>query len=334
MAGHENSLVRPKQTQDTLRIAAGSPLAIQGVFLEVIRERFRADSGLQWQWKEDITTSDVLIEVGFNEETESRSTVPAIYINKHQTIPGKIVIGDRAGVRLKDHCEGFGAIATVNLSIDCVSNDQGESAILGDIVQYMLLASQDVIQREFGFYNMTHPSLGATTPFERDQRKWNTQISFDVQFWIRWSQVPIRPLLQQISNKVTSKGSTSEDYFTESTINSFKRGELFDPSSIENAPLPPSRVSIVGPPGPSGPPGPPGPAGPPGTGTDSEPKDVAITRNVDNRVDTYQCASEPIWTVSRDGNGRISSMTNGIYLKTLVRDGNGFVENVIVTDVP
>lgn len=267
MAGHENSLVRPKEfVQDPLRIAAGSPLAIQGVFLEIIRERFREDAGLGMAWRPDITETDIVIEAGFNEETESRSQTPAVYVNRLQTVPAKVIIGDRVGVHLPDHCEGFGAINTVAISIDCVSNDEGESAILGDIIQYMLLASQDVIQREFGFYDMTHPSLGQTSPYERDTTKWNTPVQFQVQFWIRWSQVPIRPLLQQIAARITANGIDTTGHFVDVTINSFRRGELLDSEDIvPGSELPPSRVSIVGPPGPQGPPGPPGPAGAPGT---------------------------------------------------------------------
>lgn len=265
MAGNGNSLVRPQTAQNSLRIAAGSPLAIQGVFLEIIRERFREDAGLGIIWRPDITETDVVIEVAFNEETESRSQTPGVYVTKLDTVPGKVVIGDRVGVRLEDHCEGFGAIATVGIALDCVSNDEGESAVIGDIVQYMLLASQDVIQREFGFYDMTHPSLSQTQPFERDTTKWNTQLQFQVQFWIRWSQVPISPLLQQIATRISVNGSDVAGYFTDATINSLRRGEVLDTDqSIPGAELPPSRVSIVGPEGPSGPRGPQGTTGPAG----------------------------------------------------------------------
>lgn len=266
MAGHENSLVRPKQfVQDPLKIAAGSPLAIQGVFLEIIRERFRADSGIGLIWTPDLTETSLLIETGFNAELESRNKVPAVYVNRLQTVPGKVMIGDRVGVRLPDHLEGFGALNTVGIFIECVSNDEGESAVLGDIVQYMLLASQDIIQREFGFYDISHPSLGQTTPYYRDQAKWVTSIQFQVQFWIRWTQVPIAPLLQQIAQRITNKGLDANGHFIDVAVNSIKRGEVLDTSALPaGAEIPPSRVSVVGPPGPAGPAGPPGPAGPAG----------------------------------------------------------------------
>jgi hypothetical protein len=213
-------------------------------------------------WREDITETDIVIEAGFNEETESRSQTPAIYVNRLQTVPARVILGDRVGLSLPDHCEGFGAIATVAIMLDCVSNDDGESAVIGDLIQFMILASQDVIQREFGFYDMTHPSLGQTQPYERDQSKWNTAVTFQVQFWIRWSQVPISPLLQQIAMRVTAGGLDVNGHFVDITRNSFKRGELLDiGDDTPPIQLPPSRVSIVGPAGPAGPPGSPGAAG-------------------------------------------------------------------------
>lgn len=267
MAQKKPSLVRPKQfVQDPLKIAAGSPLAIQGVFLEIIRERFRTDAGIGLIWVPDLTTTSILIEAGYNEELESRNQVPAVYVNRLQTVPGKIMVGDRVGVHLPDHLEAFGALTTAVIAVECVSNDEGESAVIGDIVQYMLLASEDVIQREFGFYDISHPSLSQTQPYPRDQTKWVTTVEFQVQFWIRWSQVPIAPLLQQIAQRITSNGVDANGHFIDVTINSLRRGELFDPSTLDQGvETPPSRVSIVGPQGPAGPPGASGPAGPPGT---------------------------------------------------------------------
>jgi len=222
MAGHENSQVRPKTPQDRSVIAAGSPLAIQGIFLEVIRERFTPNAGLNWVWNPDITQTGVVIEASYNEETESRNETPAVYVTRQNTVPARVVVGDRAGVHLPDHLEGFAAYTTCQMQVEVVSNDEGESAVLGDIVQFMLLASQDVIQREFGLHDFTHPTLGPTQPSPRDVNKWSTMIDFQVSFWIRWSQVPIAPLLQQIATRV--KGSTNPDsYFQEVVLNSLSR---------------------------------------------------------------------------------------------------------------
>lgn len=226
MAGHEHSQVRPQTSQDHAVIAAGSPLAIQGIFIEVIRERFVEGAGLDWVWNSDPTQTQVLIEADFNEEIESRSQTPAIYISRLQSTPRKVDVGDRAGVRLPDHLEGFSAIMDVDLAIECVSNDAGESSIIADIVQFMLIASQDVIQKHFGFYDFQHPIMGQTTPYPNaPETKWTTPITFQVSYWIRWSQVPVAPLLQSIAQRVTYRGP---DTYVQSVLNSVRRGTTKD----------------------------------------------------------------------------------------------------------
>jgi len=220
MAGHETKQVRPKTAQDHLRIAAGSPLAIQGIFLEIIRERFRPDAGLEWVWDADPTLTNILIETSYNEEIESRNKVPAVYVTRLQSTPTKMAVGDRSTVHLPDHQEVFKALMRIDLQLECVSNDEGESTVIADIVQFMILASQDVIQREFGFYSFTHPVLGQTLPQDREQVKWATPISFSVEFWIHWAQVPIAPLLQQLSQKITLQG---RDAFRQTVLNSMRR---------------------------------------------------------------------------------------------------------------
>jgi len=267
MSEPENRLPRPDTPQNPLRITVGSPLAIQGILLEVLRERFASDSELGIVWRSELTETDVLIETSYNEEIESRNTVPAIYVTRTSTTPTKIVVGDRAGVRLEDHLEGFIALMSAEIAIECVSNDEGESAVLGDIVQHMILASSDAIQKTFGLHDITHPILGSTNPYERDQTKWSSTVSFRIDYMARWINVPIAPLLQQIAQRVSYRGSDAAGHFVDTVINSYRRGELLDITSLPEGYTPPSRVSIVGPPGPpgrDGRDGAPGPPGPPG----------------------------------------------------------------------
>lgn len=285
-------MVRPKGVvQNPLKIAAGSPLAIQGIFLQIVRERFREDAGIGIVWRQDISTTDVVVETSYNEETESRSQTPAVYVTRLQTVPAKVAVGDRAGVRLRDHLEGFGALTTVAMQLECVSNDEGESAILGDIVQYMLLASQDVIQREFGFYDMSHPSLGQTTVYSRDVNKWVTPVEFTVQFWIRWSQVPIAPLLQQINQRVLDNGKDATGYFTELTLNSIRRADVYNPALPAVDPIDRGAPAVIGPPGPPGPPGADGSQGIPGP-----PGPAGLTRYIDQPLIGIQNGINQVFT--------------------------------------
>lgn len=229
MAGNSDSMVRPQAPQDAERIVAGSPLAVQGIFIEILRERFAEDANLDVVWKADPTETGILIEAAYNEETDARTNTPSLYVERVQTIPSNIVVGDRAGVRLKDHLEGFYCIMAVDLQIDCVANDRGVSSVIADIVQWMLLASSDVIQRYFGFRDLAKPMMSATVPFERNQTKWNTPITMQVQYEVRWAQMPIGPLLQQIGSRITMANATSpEEYFHEVTLNSLRRASVDD----------------------------------------------------------------------------------------------------------
>lgn len=220
MAGNETRAVRPHTPQDRLKVAAGSALALQGIFLEILRERFQENAGLEWYWNSDPTLTKILIETNLNEELETRNQVPALYVSRLQTTPSKIAVGDRAEVNLPDHKEYFKALMRVDMQVDCVSNDEGESTVLGDIVQFMLLASQDVIQNAFGLHDFTHPVLGQTVPSTADQTKWVSSVNFSIEFWIHWTQVPIAPLLTQLAQRITIDGA---DTFTKTVLNSMRR---------------------------------------------------------------------------------------------------------------
>jgi len=222
MAGNGDSLVRPAATQDRLRILAGSPLAVQGIFLEVLRERFREDANVDPVWDADPTLTGILIEAAYNEETDARSDTPALYVERLQSVPIQTVVGDRAGVHLPSHKEGFYCIMSVDLQVECVANDRGVSAVIADMVQWMILGSSDVIQRYFGFRDIAKPIMSETVPFERNQTKWNTPVTFQVQYEVRWSQLPIAPLLQQIAQRTVQ--SSADEYFHEITLTSLSRG--------------------------------------------------------------------------------------------------------------
>lgn len=199
MAGNEYYPTRPHEAQDRTRIAAGSPLAVLGIFLEALRERFAEGNGLPYVWRPDVQTTDILIEAGYNVETEARDTGVAIYVNRLNTVPQSIAIGDRVGVHLPDHYEGFTCMMASTISIDCVANDQGHSALLADIVQHFLMAGKQIFEGYYGLHDVSLAAMEQTLPFSHDQEKFSTTVTFGVQYQARWSTVKIRPLLQGIS---------------------------------------------------------------------------------------------------------------------------------------
>lgn len=321
MAGNEYYPTRPKQPQDRNAVAAGSPLAVLGIFLEALRERFREDAGLPFAWHEDPSTTGVLIEAGYNVEVEARNFVRALYVNRLQTSPAQIAVGDRGGVRLPDHKEGFLAHMSMSMSIDCVSADAGESMLLGDIVQHFLLASRRVLAGMYAFHDVGVPELGQTAPYSHDQDKFSTPVSFTVVFPVRWSTVKIRPLLAEIVTRAADSetGLDAAGHFVEVAHNSVTRpwpleapygrtggapcaddggpAAREDPARCDGGggygpvllPGPPGPEGAAGLPGPQGPAGPTGPQGPPGS---LRYYNVDLTAQVDGIVSLFLVPDE------------------------------------------
>jgi len=205
-------------------IAVGSPLALVALFTEIVRERFRPGNGLAWTWDENPTpaageanTEDaprkILIEPSFNENTEVRNFRPAIYIDKGETAAGKVVIGNFVGQKLNTGLRAFYALGTSPMDIEVVSGSKGESSILGDIVWFYILAGREQIRSSFGLHELTPPILGKTVPFDGDRTQWSTHIAFEVQFDLRWSTLPVGPMLREIVVRFRDSGEPNPDAY-------------------------------------------------------------------------------------------------------------------------
>jgi hypothetical protein len=204
-----------------MHIVDGSPLAIIGIFVSILRERFsEANSPRKdtWIWNDDPNLSTITIESALEDNSTLRDKHPAIFVDKDQSTYGRVVIGDRAHHQLRNSQDVQWTLSTVPLIIECVATRKGESAVLGDIVQWTLHAASDVIQKTFAFHDMTPITLGRTSPYEMDSECWNTPISFTVQYNVVWTYVPIKPLLQQIAYRIQAAETTAADYFTEIVI--------------------------------------------------------------------------------------------------------------------
>lgn len=199
-------------------IVDGSPLAIIGIFVSVLRERFsgtNCPNRDQWEWLEDIEQSKIVIESAFEDNVTVRNKQPSIYVDKDQSAYGKVVVGDRAGHDFHTQGDVQWTLSTVPLIIECVASRKGESAILADIVQWTLHCASDLIQKTFGLHDMSPPVLGRTVPYQMDNEVWNTQVTFHVQYNVVWVYVPIRPLLQSIEARIQAANVSANDYFTE-----------------------------------------------------------------------------------------------------------------------
>lgn len=198
-------------------IVVGSPLAVVGIFVEVLRARFSNGNGpTDWVWNANLNETGIVIESGFaSPPNTERGLKPAIFVDKDESVYGKVILGDRAGMNFKNMADYQWTLATVPILIECVAANKGTSAIIGDVVHWTLQCASDPIQAMFSFHDMTPPTLGRTVPYEADKEAWVSPVSFQVQFPVRWSITPIRALLQEVRTRLQLTSSDTNTYLVE-----------------------------------------------------------------------------------------------------------------------
>lgn len=210
----------PDQQSD---IAPGSPLAVVALFTEIVRERFRITDNLAWVYNGNATSGcdvegtvgspkKIVIEPAFNEDPEARNARPAIFIDKNETIAAKVVVNNFAGQHLPSGLQGFYALATIPIEIECVGA-KGESATLADLVWFYMLAGRQYIMATFGIHDLTPPIISKTMPYEADKTVWSTKVTFEAQIHLRWTTLPISPVLNEIVLRFRKAGETDLDTF-------------------------------------------------------------------------------------------------------------------------
>lgn len=212
------------EASQPVTIRPGSPLAVLGVFVEVIRKRFLPEFKLPWVWYSDIKKAGdqaIAIESAFNEDTTQRNFRAAIYVDRDELVMGRTVLGDVAARHIPSGKVAFWALGSVPILIECVAAKKAESAIIADLVSIYLHASSDLIQAAFGLHDMTPITMGRTQPALRDKNQFSTSLSFTVQYNLRWTNTPTAPLLQQIVSSLSAVGfENATAYFEEIALNS------------------------------------------------------------------------------------------------------------------
>jgi hypothetical protein len=199
-------------------ILSKSPLDILGLFLTVIRARFTSvPEDFPWEWNESDSQTSVYIEVGAGDEVGLKDVRPAIYVDRGPVVFPKVVIGDFAGGQLHTGKKAYYTAATGQINIDCVSKNRGESAILGELVQSFVLMSSDLILRTYNLRDVTPVTLGGTEVWEKDDRLFNTRVTSQISYDVKWGISPdsgkiaeiVANLLSQDGNILSTVASTS-----------------------------------------------------------------------------------------------------------------------------
>lgn len=68
-----------------------------------------------------------------------------------------------------------------------------------------------------------------------------------------------------------------------------------------------------------------------GTGGSEAPTSFTLTRDTNGDIETLSPAGANTWTISRNADRSIASLTNTTYVVTINRDGSGILTGVTVT---
>lgn len=196
----------------TSNVILSTPMVVLGMMTHVLRQRFlpanQGEPVLPWLWNEELESTGIFIETGFNKELEARTTRPGIWVDQIQTVYSRSAIGHQAPEPWdpKTSLERFHIFGHTDISVECTSPNHGESLMLGSIVQDFVQMSTFLIQRWFGLREISEVLLNHTTPFEHDDNLWSTPVQFRVGYETRWESRQMVSLLNQIALTLTDVG--------------------------------------------------------------------------------------------------------------------------------
>jgi len=182
-----------------------SPLDIMGMFLCCLRERFSGDSvgpDFPWVWDEDTNKTRVFIEVGAGDEDEAKDVRPAIYVDRSPIVFPKISIGDFVGEQRPTGLRAFYTTAQGQMVFECLSKNRGESAILGELTQSFLLMTSDLILKKYNLRDLSPLTLGSTEVWEKDDQLFNTRVTAEFSYDVKWSSKPVAGTLSSLNLRV------------------------------------------------------------------------------------------------------------------------------------
>jgi hypothetical protein len=209
-----------------------SPLAIIGVFIEVLRVRFSKENatGLPYYWSNDptprpdeehteVSPRKIWIESQYLQHPDSRDQLPAILVDRGDTRFDKVALGNRVHHDIPSGKDTYIVHSTTPINILCISKDRGESMNLGDHVSFYLLTLMAPLREAFGFQDVSPPILGATQVYRRsnsDIESWITPINLQVTAKHLWNETPIAPLLRQVAINLKSNQTLVKDVIRDS----------------------------------------------------------------------------------------------------------------------
>ena len=205
----------------------GSSLAVVGLWVFALRERFKYNEAypLPWKWEHELRPEEteegntnhprkIHIESAYNTEKPVRNYRPYIVVGKGggNTTADKVSINNFVGRNQYTGKKAYHCYATMPVVLECGAESAGSSSTIGDVVFSFILSTREVFRQDFGLHEITEPILTDTVPKEDDKEVWVTNIQFQVQYDMRWGVEPIAPVLRDIRAAIRGRQNAAETF--------------------------------------------------------------------------------------------------------------------------
>ena len=179
-------------------------LDIIGAFVYVVRDRFTNQEfdNFPWKYSDDSNKTRVFIEAGSVDSYEQKDARPGIFLDRSSMVFSKLAINNMANFDIKTGVRDFYCLGGGQISIDCISQNRGESTSLADIVAIHVLMSEDIFRSALNFRDMSPVTLGATQPWEKDDRTFITRVTTEFTYDLSWKIDPLAVRLERIFGSV------------------------------------------------------------------------------------------------------------------------------------
>ena len=175
-------------------------LDIIGAYIAVVRDRFTSldYKDFPWKYSDDATKTRIFIEAGSVDTYEEKDARPGIFVDRSSMVFSKLAINNRAALDMATGDTDFYCLGGGQVSIDCISKNRGESSTLGDIVATHILMSEDLFRAALNFRDMSPITLGATQPWEKDDRTFVTRVTAEFTYDMSWRMRPLAVRLNRV----------------------------------------------------------------------------------------------------------------------------------------
>lgn len=213
----------------------GSPTALIAVFCAIVQARFYRQGGappLPWFWSMDGTPREddsgglpgdtpedaregrrIEIAPATQEHPDQRNNYPALLVSRSPLVYRSL--GTRRTVH-EEHpfrAQMLMCHATTNITIQCLSRNDGESANLADLVASYLYGSTQELTEEFNIYNIGDPIIGVTDIYKRlgnEVHAWRTDVQVEVTIAYKWYKYPLAPILREFRARLSARDETRD----------------------------------------------------------------------------------------------------------------------------